>query len=300
MVNPELCSKEYIEYIDPKTAADLLSRNYENQRNVSKYVVDKYADDMQNGRWHYETAGPIIISDTGKVLDGQHRLLAVVKSGVTVPSYVRYDVPESSFIYIDANKPRTDAAFLRVPNATVVSAVARNVVSLAKSGRLSYANRKMSRAETLEFASRTDLMEIVESANDVRRLTRRYPGYSLSSAATAMYLIRKTCGDRELYSRFTEAISSPSDDPVWYGLQSYMFRNKAKLSRKSGTKADKSFDVVLGMYRRYRYAGVQSMNAFSKWVPNIDGRLPRDIASEIVGGSKNGVGQFGNDENRSR
>jgi hypothetical protein len=84
-----------LEMITPDMAADLLAVNVSN-RNVRQRRVDQYARDMQVGRWQ-PTGEPITISDTGKLLNGQHRLMAVVQAGVTVlgDQYVSRQVAEA-------------------------------------------------------------------------------------------------------------------------------------------------------------------------------------------------------------
>lgn len=60
-----------------------LSRN-SNNRNLRGQVIASYARDMKSGAWvlNGET---VKIASNGQLLDGQHRLNAVVESGQTVP-----------------------------------------------------------------------------------------------------------------------------------------------------------------------------------------------------------------------
>lgn len=72
----------YIEVltITPDFAKDLIGHKHEHQRSVRHRHVEYLADAMKNGRWRY-TMDPIRLDDNLQVIDGQHRLLAVIKSG---------------------------------------------------------------------------------------------------------------------------------------------------------------------------------------------------------------------------
>ena len=71
--------------ITPKMAAEMLERhlNPENQRRQSQSVVESYARAMRAGQWLLTHQG-IAIDTNGELVDGQHRLSAIVASGATV------------------------------------------------------------------------------------------------------------------------------------------------------------------------------------------------------------------------
>ena len=68
-----------IETITAKQAESWLDQNKSNRR-LRDGVVEKYADDMRNGRWT-NCPEPISFYDDGDLADGQHRLWAIVESG---------------------------------------------------------------------------------------------------------------------------------------------------------------------------------------------------------------------------
>lgn len=67
-----------VEDIDPVRAEEILSRNTHN-RTVRGRVVRAYAEDMRNGAWQ-ENGESIKLAVDGTVVDGQHRLHAIVES----------------------------------------------------------------------------------------------------------------------------------------------------------------------------------------------------------------------------
>lgn len=115
-----------IRQIGPAEAKTLLAEN-RNNRNVRQRHVDLLALEMKTGRWVYN-GQDILQASTGRILDGQHRLLAVVQSGETVPMGVKTGLDEASYATIDQGVKRSAADDLRasgVENANRVAASAR-------------------------------------------------------------------------------------------------------------------------------------------------------------------------------
>lgn len=98
--------------ITPEIAKEWLNQNTKNRR-VSQQKVNAYVEDMEKGNWHEHHQGVAFYTD-GVVADGQHRLLAIVKSGVSVPMMVTFDVPQESAIGIDVHRARKTNDVLRI------------------------------------------------------------------------------------------------------------------------------------------------------------------------------------------
>lgn len=80
--------------ISPDIARGFLKNNTDN-RPISMVDVQKYASDMLHGNWQMHHSG-ICIGKDGVLIDGQHRLTAVIKSGVTVEMSVTFDDTKTS------------------------------------------------------------------------------------------------------------------------------------------------------------------------------------------------------------
>lgn len=80
------------EKITPELAAEWLKSNTHN-RPLRSTTVDAYARDMKTNRWSPNHQG-IAFSLSGALLDGQHRLSAIVASGVAVWCMVFRGIPE--------------------------------------------------------------------------------------------------------------------------------------------------------------------------------------------------------------
>ena len=86
-----------VETITPVTAKAYLVRLTGDERRLSVQLVLRLANAMRADQWILPdkpsalSAG-LVFDCQGRLLDGQHRLEAVVESGVTVPMYVTYRV----------------------------------------------------------------------------------------------------------------------------------------------------------------------------------------------------------------
>lgn len=101
-----------VETIGPSTAAAWLKANRLN-RPVRAAHVTFLAREMTDGQWMMNGQA-IIISENEDVLDGQHRLLAVIESGETIRSLVIYGVKREAFKTIDTGIVRTAADAIAV------------------------------------------------------------------------------------------------------------------------------------------------------------------------------------------
>lgn len=98
--------------ITPETAAKWLESNAEFNRKLRQSVVDRYARDMLNGEWNLTHQG-IAFDTKGRLIDGQHRLAAVAKAGVSVKMTVVRDAPAGAFDHVDIGLGRTTADVLK-------------------------------------------------------------------------------------------------------------------------------------------------------------------------------------------
>lgn len=113
--------------ITPEVAGDMLANNYENNRRVNPRAVRALVNDMREGRYISQNGQTIIVTKSGKLIDGQHRLSAIRESGVALTFLVAIvdDDEERAFSTIDCGKPRTLNQFIKGTNKTNVAALAR-------------------------------------------------------------------------------------------------------------------------------------------------------------------------------
>ena len=156
--------------VTPEMAAAYLAANKRN-RPLRKARVERYARDMSEGRWQMN-GETIIISDEGNLLNGQHRLEAVVKAAVPVWMMVTSGVPESAFSTMDAGLTRTAGDVLGMKgilNFNQVAAVARICLNYKDGVSLSTPRTNLEIEEAIEL--HPEIESYVSSHNKIYNLT---------------------------------------------------------------------------------------------------------------------------------
>jgi hypothetical protein len=97
--------KMQIMTVTPDIARSWLAMNDKN-RHVRNTLVKSYASAMKRGEWRL-THQPVAIDDAGQLLDGQHRLMAVLLSGVSVEMLVCFDAERETIDCIDVGAKRS-------------------------------------------------------------------------------------------------------------------------------------------------------------------------------------------------
>lgn len=75
--------------------------------------IDRYARDMTNGSWRL-TGQPVQFSRSGRLLDGQNRLMACINDGVPFQTFVCVGLDDDAMIAIDKGAPRSFADDLMI------------------------------------------------------------------------------------------------------------------------------------------------------------------------------------------
>lgn len=116
--------------VTPELARDWLAASTTRNRNLSKIRVERFALAIQRGQWRL-THQPIALDASGNILDGQHRLSAVVEAGAGAPFMIAYDADPDTFAVIDTGAARTAANALQIaghPNAHALASATRLVL----------------------------------------------------------------------------------------------------------------------------------------------------------------------------
>lgn len=104
---------EIVENITPKQAERYLELNIDGERvnrKLKPFHVIKLANEMQKGHWDTDV-NPIIFDEKGRLIDGQHRLHAIIYNNEPQPMLVRRGVNSEAFKVLDQNYTRDAVAF---------------------------------------------------------------------------------------------------------------------------------------------------------------------------------------------
>lgn len=121
-----------VEVITPVIAKKMLEGNTDN-RKLRKFRVEQYADAIKRGMWDIQNDA-ITIAKSGRLLNGQHRLTAIVEADTAVQCLVLRGVDESTYSSIDAGLSRNlNDALLQAAgqgvNVSHISPIAKMMVA---------------------------------------------------------------------------------------------------------------------------------------------------------------------------
>jgi hypothetical protein len=125
--------KTELETITPARAKELLDAPRPDNRQLAPGQVNMLTRVLREGAWKVN-GDTIKLGVKGELLDGQHRLMACVNSGVPLTTLVAYGVPEKAMGTMDTHKPRTAADNLAISgyqNVALLAACVRKLVMYA-------------------------------------------------------------------------------------------------------------------------------------------------------------------------
>lgn len=198
-----------IETITPEIAQQWLGLNVHN-RHTRNVIVDRYARDMESGNWQF-TGEALKFSADGTLLDGQHRLQAIVKAGATLPMLVVRGLPAEAQTVMDtgAKRSASDALALHGERNTALLAAVAGMI-LTDGDRI---NRSCTTAE---------IMAVLDAEPHLRSIVNDIlpalvlPYLTRSVAAYAYWRLDKV--DFEDASKFFNSLSSliglPAGSPI--------------------------------------------------------------------------------------
>lgn len=161
-----------LEEISPDLASGLLASNEKN-RSLNAHHVQFLAAQMLAGAW--QMAGdPIRVASSGRLLDGQHRLSAIVQTGITLSMVVIRNLPEETFQVMDTGRIRSAADVLSaegVLNATTQASTARMAINYQKGNFYAAIGQShgrktkvgVSNTEIVQFLTKNNLDEFVKA-----------------------------------------------------------------------------------------------------------------------------------------
>src|SRR6185312_13100820 len=117
-----------VQTVTPTKAEQWLEANTTN-RPISKSVVRGFAEAMKRGEWVVTHQG-IAFDTNGVLVDGQHRLAAIVEAEVPVEMTVFTEVDEGTFDVLDTGKRRNAADVLAIEgerSSATLAAMVRTV-----------------------------------------------------------------------------------------------------------------------------------------------------------------------------
>jgi hypothetical protein len=195
----------------PELASEWLARPSIHQRRTARNVIAGYARAMREGRWREPSIDPIALTPDGALLNGQHRLRAVIAAEWSGDMLIARDVDPALFPTIDTGRRRHAAQLIDTPNAIAVASIVRMVLwydqrrpAHPRGAALSFDNDELL-AYILEHEE-----PLVEAARDAGMM-HNAAGLPRSTGGAAVYLAHREGADEELVAAFVNGVASGAE-----------------------------------------------------------------------------------------
>lgn len=243
-MNTSITSSATIIAISPQIAKSMLdqdatirAKDKSSNRPLRKLHVEKLTNDMLAGNWIL-TGNAIQFDEKGCLLDGQHRLHAVIKSGVTIQAYIITGLPPESFDAVDTGMRRSISQILRMEKilyAGFVGGVAMKILNWQKCQEFIGNAAQISIRESHKFvrANHESLLQSVRLIHATNKTPMGFP----RTLAMAVHFVAKHRNQAEadyFFERLAtgeQCDESPRDHMI-FRLRELIIRNSMLKERK--------------------------------------------------------------------
>lgn len=196
--------------VTPDLANEWLNRN-EINRNLDVKRIKMYASAMRLGAWQVSN-DDICIDPNGMLLNGQHRLHAVIEAGVTVPMHVKFNVPTAAMGTMDRGKIRNYSQHLRFRGEQSVALLGATLrLSLQLYLGISDTGTKGDADHDVFLAQHPEIRKSVKLADRIKASVAAATPSSIASAHWLISAVQAT--ETKAVDRFFYQIANPSNQP---------------------------------------------------------------------------------------
>jgi hypothetical protein len=254
------------EMIGPDEARAMLaaSEGFRN-RVISTLHVQRMAGDMRSGRWR-AIGDTIKITSDGTVVDGQHRLRAIVEAGVRIRLLVVRGVAQPDVPCIDTVRPRSVADQLRmdgVPNyfnvASLVQKLWRYEHRQTFVQSRGAAGDSPSKLQALDYYA-THKEELESAVARVKQCSRRLGSNGVLTACYVLFARIHADDAEDFLGKLESGSSLPSSSPI------ILLRNRLLDVRANRVKPPESILAALCIKAWNAYRDGRSL-AYLAWRP---------------------------------
>lgn len=227
--------KSKIKKITPEYAQKLLKKTEAAgiiNRKVNQRTVDMYVKALREGKWKLN-GEDIKLDEDGYVIDGQHRLLACVKSGLPITTCFKTGIPRDTFDTIDCGRIRNGNQVLQmagVPYNVIVNSIILGIREYEKYGHMDTKEKFFAPYELLEeFDKRPN--DYVEAAKFAMKCVWETHFLTPKLVGTLYFhLVHTHKADKAKVEEFFASITSydTAKNPVADKLRKLLNKNKSQ------------------------------------------------------------------------
>jgi len=231
--------------ITPDMAKTILTYRNKNNRKYRYNQLAKLSDAIEKGEWKVTNQG-LAFDKEGNLIDGQHRLAAVLQTRKTVPMMVATNMPADIFNVVDSGCKRTTGDALDIlgsENGLVVSGAIKIFICYQKFPEASWSGTAIVQPTAIEitdiYKQRSDEIEALLSV--IKTKHKRFKCFAPSlGLALSMLLLDSGWSDVQIWEfwdavtlganlssdsvilSFRNQLSDPFFRKRHYGTQRYM------------------------------------------------------------------------------
>lgn len=216
--------------VDPGEASELLAKNTHNRKQRDRRV-EELAGAMLRGEWKFN-GDAIRVGQSGTLLDGQHRLAAIVRSGKSQQFVVITGLPDSVQETMDSGAKRSAADALKLRGE-------KDVFRLAACARLvrAYEDRETFRNPFVQYTAQ-QVLATVDKHPGIRESVRRADQvrvhtqipHSVASACHYLFSLVDPVDTEVFYTRLVQGTDLSPVDPI------HALRRQFTMHRPKGTR----------------------------------------------------------------
>ena len=214
--------------ITPELAGEMMKKNIGNRPLNIKHV-DKLVKEMKSGRWKIN--GDTICLNGNRIIDGQHRLSAIIQSGITIRTLVVEGLSSDVFDTKDVGKKRSAGDTLGVAGEQNACRLAAALIMIDK-----YYSQRVEKTVMYSNTEIEELLTKYPKSRDSIQMYKSGPGLMFPSVLDACHYIfsqKDPWMADEFVDKVVRGISLIEGSP-WYVLRERLVNNsmsKAKLSK---------------------------------------------------------------------
>lgn len=222
------------------------------QRSLNERAIKSYADQMRQGKWAMN-GEPLILSDKGYLMDGQHRCWAVIEANASIEVLLTVGVCETHMDTIDQIRVRSHSDVLSM---TGMSKSLSSILATAGQMelRFQHVGSPLSSARTITpkdvrllMQETPDLVTCGEWINSVAKKTNVYTKSHLAWLQYRFNLVDAEFNQGWLDDLITGANLSETDPRLW-------IRNRItrEVDKRAKTKPEHRLTWVVASWQRGR------------------------------------------------
>lgn len=270
--NGNMITVEYV-LVTPEIAAYWLTKNITHNRNLTKSNIEDRMSDLENGSYVFNGT-TVKFNSRRELIDGQHRLHAIVKTGISACMLVVKGLGDEALSTLDQERVRTVAQILDISKRKLVNAptvVATQMIRMQGDRDLMKYTTNRAKVAELAWSERATLepwaawtKSLLKDSNltisQYHSLGRNRQKRAIADAPlTALVVIMIERGaDQDLVTEFfTAVVTGLVKDESMTNAVKYLRRyiqTTAPLIREGGTALPlmfRNYDTIIHVYNRW-------------------------------------------------